>query len=193
MTGTRTGGIRLWRWRHNPLRRRSDVIDAWMVLVAWLLALAGGLLAGLTTASAVDHGLDRQRTERHAVSAVLRERAPGRTSASAVDDSHVWATVRWTAPDGSSHTGQARVHPGTRTGARVAVWIDGQGRLTSKPLAPGEASLQATWSGALVAVGTAGAVLGGAQIPRVFLERRQLGRWDEEWARIDNPRGWKTG
>lgn len=183
----------MWRWRRNPLRRRSDVIDAWIVLAAWVIALAAGLLAGLATGSAVDHGLDRQRAERQPVSAVLNEKAPGRTSAAAVDDSHVWANARWTAPDGTEHTGRTKVHPGTKTGTQVTVWIDRQGRLTSKPLSPGEASFQAAWTGVLVAMGTAVAVIGSAQIPRALLERRQLEQWDEEWARVDNPRGWKTG
>ncbi|MFI6662470.1 hypothetical protein ACIBL8_43985 [Streptomyces sp. NPDC050523] len=110
-----------------------------------------------------------------------------------MDDSHVWATARWTAPDDTAHTGRTKVHPGPKTGTRVTAWIDRQGRLTSKPLSPGEASFQATWTGVLVAMGTAVAAICSAQIPRTFLERRQLKRWDEEWAHVDNPRGWRTG
>lgn len=32
----------LWRWRRNPLRRREDVLEAWILLIVWLVvALAG--------------------------------------------------------------------------------------------------------------------------------------------------------
>jgi F0F1-type ATP synthase membrane subunit c/vacuolar-type H+-ATPase subunit K len=193
MAKTRCGKGWMWRWRRNPLRRRSDVVDAWIVLAAWLIALCGGVLTGLAAGSAVDHGLDRQRAERHPVSSVLTENAPGRTSASALDGSHVWAIVRWTAPDGSTHTGRAKVHPGAKAGTLATVWVDRQGRLTSKPLAHGEASFQAAWTGVLVGLGVAGALLGGAQLVRLRLARRQSRQWDEEWARVDTPWGWKAG
>jgi hypothetical protein len=35
------------RWRRNSLRRHSDVVEVWVVLVIWLLAVAAGLLAGV--------------------------------------------------------------------------------------------------------------------------------------------------
>ncbi|WP_026151719.1 Rv1733c family protein [Streptomyces prunicolor] len=193
MARTRCGKVWMWRWRHNPLRRRSDVADAWILLAAWLIALCGGLLAGLAAGSAVGHGLDRQRAERHPVSAVLTVNAPGKTSASALDGSHVWATVRWTAPDGSTHTGQTKVRPDAKAGTLATVWLDRRGRLTSKPLAPGEASLQAAWTGVLVGLGAAGGLLVGAQLVRLRLARRQSRQWDEEWARVDTPWGWKAG
>jgi hypothetical protein len=193
MVWSRRGRVRMWRLRRNPLRRRGDVADAWILLAAWLIALAGSLITGLAAGSVVDHRLERQRAERRIVPAVLTVNAPGRTSASAVDDSHVWATVRWTAPDGSARTGRTTVHPGARAGTPVTVWIDRRGRLTSEPLAPGDAAFQAAWTGTLVALAAAGAVLGGAQLVRVRLERQRLEQWDEEWARVDSPRGWRTG
>ncbi|MHC3474811.1 Rv1733c family protein [Streptomyces sp. 7R007] len=193
MARARHGKVWLWRWRRNPLRRRSDVADAWIVLAAWLIALCGGLLTGLAAAAAADHGLERQRAERHPLSAVLTQDAPGRTSASALDGDLVWVTVRWTMPDGSTHTGQTKVRADAKAGAPVTVWVDRQGRVTSKPLTPGEASLQAAWTGALVSLSVAGALLGGAQLIRLHLARRQFRRWDEEWARLDTPWGRKTG
>ncbi|MGW7426015.1 Rv1733c family protein [Streptomyces sp. NPDC054813] len=84
-------------------------------------------------------------------------------------------------------------HPGAKAGTPVAVWTDRQGRLRSRPLTPDETAFQAAWTCTLVALATAGAVLGGAQLVRVRLERRRLERWDEEWARVDSPRGWNTG
>ncbi|MEV8542187.1 hypothetical protein [Streptomyces sp. NPDC051572] len=191
MAGSRAG--RLWRWRRNSLRRRSDLIEAWIVLAAWLIGLAGSLFAGLTTADAVQQKLDEQRTERHPVTAVLTTKAAGSTSAQAVDDSHVWAGVHWTTQDGVTHTGRAEVHAGSPADTPVTIWTDRQGRQVAKPLAPGEAEFQADWAGVLAAVGAVGAVFGSAQLGRAALGRRRLRDWEEEWVRVDIRRGGKTG
>lgn len=47
MAASRCRRVRLWRWRRNPLRLRSDLVEAWIMLVTWVFALVGGLLAGL--------------------------------------------------------------------------------------------------------------------------------------------------
>lgn len=75
MATSRQATMRSWRWRRNPLRRHSDVIEAWVVLAGWILALVSGLWAGLGTANAVERAADQQRAERRTVSAVLAEGA----------------------------------------------------------------------------------------------------------------------
>ncbi|MER6283112.1 Rv1733c family protein [Streptomyces sviceus] len=123
-----------WRWRRNPLRRRSDVVEAWIVLATCLVALLGGLLAGEEAGAATEAGLTARRTAAHTVSAVLVEDAG---AASTVPTSGtgetVRATVRWTAPDGSTRTGQARVEPGGAAGTSVTVWIDRGGNPVRTP------------------------------------------------------------
>ncbi|MFF4350203.1 hypothetical protein [Streptomyces sp. NPDC001530] len=183
----------LWRWRRNPLRRRGDVIEAWIVLAAWILAVLGGLVAGLVTAGAVERGLDRQREERRPVSAVLTQDAPAKVPTRVVTDQRVWATVRWTTPDGSERTDQTRVPPKTKAGTRITVWTDGHGRLTTKPPSLVEGVLQSAMTGALAAAGTGGLVGGSAWIVRACLDRRRMEQWATEWASIDTRRGWKTG
>ncbi|WP_328743832.1 Rv1733c family protein [Streptomyces sp. NBC_00285] len=129
MASTPRGTVRWWRWRRNPLRRRSDVVETWAVLVAWALAVAGGLLAGLVTAVTVERGLDRERAERQGVSAVVTKDAVDEVSARPDGNRRAWAPVRWVAPDGWSHTdrtrhpdpapGQAPGSPSGPTGAEV--------------------------------------------------------------------------
>lgn len=51
----------LWRWRRNPLRRRADAVEAWVVLGVWALTVLAGVLAGWATAGAVEQGLARER------------------------------------------------------------------------------------------------------------------------------------
>ncbi|MBW8820836.1 MAG: hypothetical protein JF598_22125, partial [Streptomyces sp.] len=65
--------VRGWRWRRNPLRRRSDVIEAWTVLAVAALMLLGAPLVGAVVGWWA-HGDARavaaaQHSERHRVRA----------------------------------------------------------------------------------------------------------------------------
>lgn len=64
MHGGRRTKKTLWRWRSNPLRRRDDVLEAWLVLAVWALIAVGGTLAGVLTARAADDVFAQQRAER---------------------------------------------------------------------------------------------------------------------------------
>lgn len=193
MAAARCRRVCLWRWRRSPLRRRSDVIEAWIVLAAWVFALFGGLFAGLAAAGAVESSAARQRAQSREVPAVLVEDAADHVPSRAATDYRVWATVRWTAPDGSTHTDEARVSPETRKGETVAVWTDGKGDIVAEPLSSGETRLHAIAGGVLAATGAAGTVLATAWAVRLGLERRRMAEWAAEWERIDTRRGWRTG
>ncbi|MFE0477321.1 hypothetical protein ACFW2V_37570 [Streptomyces sp. NPDC058947] len=178
--------VRLWRWRSNPLRRRSDRVEAWIVLAGWVLAVLCGAVAALAAATAVDGSLSAQRAQTRAVPAVLTERAP-RTPQVTTDGSGgdtVWATVRWTAPDGSPHTGRTEVEPDAAAGTRVTVWTDRAGRLAAAPLSPTESRFQAVGTGVLAGAGAGAAVWACGRLARLRLDRRRLQRWDAEWARV---------
>lgn len=45
--------VRWWRWRRNPLRRRSDAVEAWVVLVTSVVMAAGMPLAGALSSERV--------------------------------------------------------------------------------------------------------------------------------------------
>lgn len=172
----------LWRWRRNPLRRRADKVEAWVVLAVWTCTVLAGVLAGLGAARSVERGLARERAEWRPVVAHLTERAPG--SAGGAD--RVWARVFWRTADGSGHAGQVRVAPGTAAGGPVTVWTDPRGRLVSKPSTAGQAHLRGALLGALAGLSTAVVpfVAGRALCGR--LEQRRLDQWETEWARFDS-------
>ena len=184
--------VRMWRWRRNPLRRRSDVIEAWVGLIAVIVAIVGGVLAGVTVAQSAEQSLHRQRLERRTTSAVLTEDAAGKNAARVVGDDRVWVTVRWTAPDGSARTGLTRVLPDTAKGTRVTVWTDRQGRLEPKPDSPAAARFQGVWAGTLAAMGVGITVTGAAQLVRGQLNRRRMEEWADEWQRVDGRWGRAT-
>jgi len=163
------------------------------VLGVWLLAVAGGLLAGLLAAGAVERDLGRQRTEREETPAVVTTRAVDAGPVRQIGVRSAWATVRWTAPDGSPHRDRTRVPPGTRAGTTITVWTDRRGQLADEPLSAADAGVRAGAIGVLVATGTGGTVWGLGRLVRTCLDRQCLRQWDKEWEWIDTQGGRKTG
>jgi len=167
-------------------------VEAWIILVTWLFAVLAGVFAGWTAAAAVDHGLAARRASAHRVPAVLTEDAG--TAPQAVpeySDGTVWAHVRWSTADGSTHTALARVEPGLKTGAQVAVWTDGTGALVSRPATEEQGRLEVSLIGTLVGLGAAGGVLACGRLPRARLDRQRIQAWDREWEQV-GPRWRRT-
>ncbi|MBW8796810.1 MAG: hypothetical protein JF597_25395 [Streptomyces sp.] len=194
----------LWRWRRNPLKRRADTMEAWVLLGAWLLTLLAGVLAGLAAARSVEDGLARERVEWHPVVAHVMDKAPGSAapksgssssseSSDSSDGERVWARVGWTVADGSAHTGQARVPAGSKAGTPVTVWTDLQGHLVTRPATASEARLRSALIGGLVGLSAAAVPFVAGLVARGRLERRRMDRWDAEWARLGPQWGRMTG
>jgi hypothetical protein len=192
--GRRRTTVRCWRWRRSPLRRTSDLVEAWVLLAAWVIGLAGGAAAGVLTVVAADRSFDRHRAERREVTAVVVERAPKAVDDKGTDGSHgEWAVVRWTVPDGSVRTGREQVAPGTVAGSSVRVWIDRRGVLASRPSSEAEAWLEAAVLGGAASV-TAGTVVWVcAHGTRELLDRRRMAQWAVEWERVAPRWGRRTG
>lgn len=177
--------VRLWRWRHNPLRRHSDVVEAWIVLATWVLAVLGGTVGGLAAAQNAESAFSARRAQVHAVSAVVTDDA-ARTSASGTgyDDGRVWASVRWTDAHGAVHTDRAKIAPGVAAGSQVTAWTNNAGHIVSPPVTGAAADLQAALTGALVAPSAGAAVWVVGWGVRARLIRRRMAEWDEEWKQI---------
>ncbi|MFB7993049.1 hypothetical protein ACFC4G_09480 [Streptomyces sp. NPDC056002] len=174
-----------WRWRRNSLRRHSDVVEAWLVLVIWLLVVAAGVLAGVLVVRAVGSAFSAQAARAHSVPAVLTGHAAGTGAITGgYDDGRVWAAVRWTGADGAVHTGRAKVSPKAPAGTRVTVWTDGKGRVVPAPATGAEVALQEALACALVAPPVAAAVWGTGWVARNRLIRRRMAEWGEEWKQI---------
>ncbi|MFF4309452.1 hypothetical protein [Streptomyces sp. NPDC001507] len=194
MTGTSPGrlaGGPFWRLRRNPLRRHSDMVEAWVVLAVWTVTLVGGLLAGWWAGATVDHAFAERRAALHVVSAELTENGAGGTPAgggspvvAGYDAGKVWVTVRWTAADGSVHTGLAKAVPTATAGSRLAVWVDRGERVAAPPTGRSETTLDSVAAAVLVAPLAATAVWGAGWAVRSRLMRRRLAEWDAEWQRI---------
>ncbi|MEU1571255.1 hypothetical protein ABZ519_08810 [Streptomyces collinus] len=183
--------VLVWRWRRNPLKRRSDVAEAWIGLAAVMAVLFAAPAAGLTAATAAERSaLAESRGLRH-VTAELVEDAPAATAArfsGTTGDELVRTTVRWMA-DGSTRTGTAMVAADSKAGSQATVWLDESGRTRPAPPSTAQAGAQGVVTGTSAAVGAVLLVLGLRWAARVRLDRRRWAQWERNWAAFDAHRG----
>ena len=184
-----------WRWRDNPLRRRSDVLEAWIVLAAWTFAAVVAAVAGIFGAQLSARAAERDRADHRPVTAVLVRILPGGApdAVSGVRYDRALATVRWRDGSGTDRTGTMEVSPTSRAGSRLQAWTDGHGRLLSKPVGPAEATTRAVLAGTGAALTAGLLALAGGQLVRLRVERRATEAWGPEWERIDGRWGHTTG
>ncbi|MFJ3877547.1 hypothetical protein ACIPW5_08840 [Streptomyces sp. NPDC090077] len=183
----------VWRWRRNPLRRPTDLFEAWVAFAALvcvlLVAPAVGWVAGIKVDGTLQRAAVEQRHERYLVPAVVVRPAGAGAGAAADPSAQRQAPERtrivaaWTAPDGSSHQGTvpAAEEP-PRAGDRFRIWTDVRGRLVGQPLDPAAASFHAGAAG-LAAALTAAAL--AETVRRLVVRRlvhRRYTRLDRAWA-----------
>jgi hypothetical protein len=179
--------VRGWRWRRNPLRRRSDVVEAWTVLAVTVLMVLGAPLVGAAVgwwahddARAV---AAEQRAERHRVRAEVVGRVPDSPpTAQGGREQSLRVSVRWKEAGGATKTVTARVPAGTAQGEKVDVWLDSRDRSVAPP--PDET---AVWqhtlaTGACGAGVTVAVVLLGHSLVRAAAARNRLAEWERDWA-----------
>ncbi|MED7827264.1 Rv1733c family protein [Streptomyces chiangmaiensis] len=178
--------VRGWRWRSNPLRRHSDVVEAWVLLVTWTAAAVGGAFAGSLTAGAVEDAVQRDRAERKPVSALMVSHAASGTRdvATGMTYDRVRAKVRWTDTDGTVRTGETSVKADIVAGTTVTAWTDGRGHLVSGPISSAEAAVRAGLTGAGIGFVGGLLVLAGGRMMCLRIERRATEQWAVEWDQV---------
>lgn len=179
--------VKLWRWRRNPVRRRSDIAEALVGLAAGVVMVVGAPVAGIAAADSTAQSLAQQNDARHRVPAVLVHNAPSTAEARSegVNPDQVRTVVRWTTPQGDVRTGSVAVSPGTKAGTSTPVWLDGRGALTEPPLSPGQTTLQTDIMGGGAAAGFCVLVLVGHRLVVLELDRRRSQEWQREWERVE--------
>lgn len=194
MDGSRRTAKRFWRWRKNPLRRRDDIIEAWVVLAVWAVIAVGGTIVGLLTAHAADEVFARQRAERCSVRAVLvTDDVPVNPSRGGTADGTITARVRWTDPDGSVHTDKTSVDTGLTAGSGLTVWTNGRGEVVAEPPTPTEAAVEAGLLATAAALAFAGLAFGAGALARWRLDQKRMAEWGKEWSLVGPQWGHKTG
>jgi hypothetical protein len=194
-----------WRWRRNPLRRRSDVVEAWLGVVTVVLFCAVPVI-GWWAGQSVDRALQRvarvQRSERSLVPATVvpqgggpaAKAAPGAAGSAVAGedrdaDAREGEVLRWTAPDRSTHSGKVPVGLEMWRGNRILLWTDHKGALVPPPLDGTTAATHATLAGMAAGSAAGGALLMSRQVLMWRLMRRRMDSWERAWARFDQDWG----
>ncbi|GAA5204722.1 Rv1733c family protein [Streptomyces thinghirensis] len=178
----------LWRWRRNPLRRRTDRLEGWValgILLAVLVAAPAAMFAVGDTAyrhyrSTAEHEA-RTRDHRPAVLVHDAPRHPEPGSDEAKKTRYP-VKVRFTGPDGTARTGRADVEPGLSADSTVLVWVDAAGEITEPPLTSEQIRSRTMGWAILAFLGVVLTGLAAHAATALVLRRRNLAGWDAAWA-----------
>jgi hypothetical protein len=174
----------------NPMRRGSDYSQAILRAVLVAVFVIGGpvitayvghevYIAGLQTGRAQAAAWRRVPARvLHVTWVVAGWRHPPPVGPAAL-------RVRWTAPSGSSRTGQVTSTSHAVAGSTVTVWIDASGRLTHPPLTRTASTDRAI--GAAIATPAVLALMlyVAGRVTSLVLDRRRLARWAADWLVVE--------
>lgn len=194
--------VGLWRWRHNPLCRGTDLAEAWLALVALVSIVVAVPVVGVCTTSLARDALlasvHQQRAERHAITGtVLREVAsppvdPDPETSSA-RDARSRVLARWQAPDHTDRRGVVLSElESPRPGDRFRLWTDERGRVVGRPLDDATATTHAVLAGFGAATASVGIVEGTRRLILWRIVRARHERLDRAWEKA-GPDWGRTG
>ncbi|PRH75845.1 hypothetical protein C6N75_28805 [Streptomyces solincola] len=183
----------LRRWRHNPLRRPTDLAEAWVALVALLLLLlaapAAGWAVGAATGASLQqsaelHSARHHLTTAHVIGPVEGEAPAGDPDAALTRQVRPMVKAYWATPGGDRVTGAlpAARADSWQPGDTFALWTDGRGRPVGRPMSPDDAREQAVLAGIGTALLAAGLVEGARRLTVWRMVRRRYAWLDREWA-----------
>ena len=178
--------------RRNPLRRRSDRIQAWSAfLTIMTLLLVSPWVARYVARETYRDEVQAsawERQHRFQVPAVLLE-DPSQLAGDTTDEGPpppppVSALASWVGPDGVARTGNVSAEPDRRAGSTQLIWVDDRGAVASTPLR--RSPVFDAFAIAVMAVcGLVGGLAGVHRIIVWRLDRRRLRDWQAEWLMIE--------
>ncbi|WP_248959899.1 Rv1733c family protein [Sphaerisporangium perillae] len=176
---------RRYRFDRNPLRRRTDRIEAIAVLLTLLALLAGLWPATIAARMVYQRGVVAEREEpahRSQVTAVLLEDAASTSTVSSQGAVlGIKAKVRWYTPEGLMRTEVTSVPAQAKAGSALELWIDASGRPTTAPRTHPQTVADTAVAGFGVMAGAAGVLFLNLVLIRWMLDRRRYAEWDREW------------
>jgi hypothetical protein len=154
-----------------------------------ILLLTAVPVAAIAAARTTDHlALRQARAQQaavHRVGAVLTQAAP----ANAVPNPYVavqdtWVPARWTAPNGSSHSGTVLAPYSTPKGSTVQAWINASGAITDAPANGQDVIGDVVIAVTATTLALTFLLLGVQALTCRALDRRRMRAWDAEWRAI---------
>ena len=184
--------VRWLGFDRNPLRRRTDRVEAVIRLATLILLLVAVPLAAFAAGRQADQVALRnahaQQAADHEVTAVLQQQAPP----TGIPDPYTsiqmtLVLARWQPPGQSARSGPVPAPAGARAGSTVTIWVDASGAVTSPPTDPRVIIGDVCMAAMVTCLVASLLVLGSSTLARRALDRRRLRAWDAEW-RATGPR-----
>jgi hypothetical protein len=170
----------------NPLRRRTDRIEAAIRLITMILLLTAVPIAAIAVGRQADHlelrQANVQRAAEHEVTAVLLQRA----QATGAPDPYTsvqltFVLARWQPPGRPSRSGQVLATAGAPAGSTVTIWVDSSGAVTRPPPAHRDIAGDVCIAVVVTCLVAGLLLLGSNALARRVLNRRALNAWDADW------------
>jgi hypothetical protein len=162
---------RKYGWDRNPLRRRSDLVAAWLLPAAIAVFLILGTVAVLLIGSVLraDNAVAWHQARQHwqAVPGRLTAAAPG--PAQADNGANTWtvpAPARW-------------------VDSPVTVWLDHKGRVQTPPMTATQLGSRVLETRVVVLALLALLLTFGTGAACSALERRRVTNWETEWLQVE--------
>ncbi|MFE0172837.1 hypothetical protein ACFWZ2_11010 [Streptomyces sp. NPDC059002] len=181
----------LWRWRRNPLRRGTDLVEAWLALAALILIVVAVPVAAAVTTDLTRDALltsvRHQREDRHELPATVTRKVASPPldpdpETSSARDAHHRVLAHWTAPDGTERSGVVMSDlKDPDPGDRFLLWTDEHGRVVGRPLDSATATTHAVLAGFGAATATVGLIEGTRKLLLWRIVRGRYARWDQAW------------
>jgi hypothetical protein len=185
--GTRLARCARWLgFERNPLRRRTDRIEAVIRLASMILLLVAVPLAAIAVGQQADHlalrRAEAQRAAEHQVTAVLLRPA----QATGLPDPYTsvqltYVLARWQPAGQPPRSGQVLAPAGASAGSTVTIWIDRSGALASPPPEHRDIAGDVAIAAVMAGLATCLLLVGSNALARRALDRRRLQAWDAEW------------
>jgi hypothetical protein len=172
---------------HNPLRRRADLIEGWLLPGAIAAFLVLGPLAATGVGLWVHSGnvaAEQAEQSWHQVSAVVLKPVAGPLiSDNGANSWLVSAPARWTYA-GRAQVGAIPVAAGTSQDAVVPLWLNSAGKVQLPPLTPGGARNRVV-VGVLFALAAMAILLTALVLAAKWtLDRSRIAGWAAGWLAV---------
>jgi hypothetical protein len=168
----------------NPLRRKSDRIEAWLLLAMTVAFVPLTILTAIGASHWAEQSGSRERAGQRLqeVNAVLLQAAPATDPA--IDGSvSMLVRARWPV-DGATRVGDIAVVPGTARGTRVQIWITPEGTVATPPMSTAQVDSRVVAAIVLAPLAVALALWLLLCLLRWPLNRRRLASWAASWTSV---------
>jgi hypothetical protein len=175
---------------NNPLRRRADRVQAWLVvLLAGIFLSAVPVTAWYTAGAVYRNALHTARaTQRDVVqvnSTLEEDAVPAIFTSYNSELVRVPVRTRWTGPDGKPHVGFIPLALSAPAGTVIPVWVDARGNITRAPRAEADLWQDGLIAGLLVVVCGFGVWGGLSMLLRLLVDCRRMAWWQTEWTHVE--------